>query len=525
MSARDIPVLVKSLAGSEAEQEWAAGALGTIASCGAAERHAVAAAGAMQPLVACLGSDSQRVQQEAAAALQRIVSGSEERASAVYAMDGVPALAALLSSDSEGVQAAAAGALGEVGRSTLAKEAMEEGEVIPALVKCLESDEDRVQGAALRALSRLSYSCPKAFAAAEPAPVLLQAGALPALLQRLEGGGAVANAHSVARMVVALLRDDKKGEGEAGRQALQAAGALPALLRFVSRGNEELAPGRGAAVEALAALAADSAPARQAMAAEGGIPALVHFLHTTTAGSSALAEAFRQGRGPEAGVAAAIGLLDSLAKDSPDGRLAVAAAGAAAVLQAVQASIAGSDESTEAVITELLPDLQAAHEELLSLAQQQQAARAAAAAAATDAAMAALIAEEEGTEAQAGGQAGPWAAKAAAEAAKRQRQKERQQAAKAAGAAGTVAPEGTPEKAASPVNSGMQVGSPAAAAAASPESAGLSQQSAAGSSGAKQKKGGKKKGQQAAVVSGTPDPLDRLAGRLKGVQVEEEGGE
>lgn len=120
-----------------------------------------------------------------------------------------------------------------------------------------------------------------------------------------------------------------------------------------------------------------------------------------------------RGGGPEPGVHAAISLLKGIAGDSAEGRAAIVATEGVPVLQALQQSIAGSSESTDAALAALLADLEEAQADLRRQEKERVAAEKAAAEAAADAAMASLLEEEEGTGQQAGQPAAATAAKTA----------------------------------------------------------------------------------------------------------------
>lgn len=329
--AVDITALLDSLAsGSEEEQAEAAAALGKLARSSAEGEQA--AAGAIEPLVGLLSSGGPQAQAAAAGALASLASPSL----AEYICDagGPEALTQLLGSEAEAeVQAAAAAALGALACSSDGRQAVREAGAVDALLGRLKADgvEETVQLAALGALSRLALdsSIGKVLLKAEAVPLLLglaqqgsealkpgacqlllelasgskaarkavlDGGGLPALLPLLHSGsGASFEAtHRLTRLLASLAQESAEA-----RVALTKAGALPALAVFLLEGNQTMAPGRGAAVEALGTLCSDEdgAPAgkarRQELCGMHGAYALLGFLHTTAQRSPGLAEIFR----------------------------------------------------------------------------------------------------------------------------------------------------------------------------------------------------------------------------------------
>lgn len=328
--ASEIPALPAALASrDEEEQERAAAALGEAARR-SREEHQEAAA-AIEPLAGLLSSPSPKLQLAAAGALRQLASP----ALAEYIIDAGAAegLIQLVRSGGDGeVQAAAAAALGALACSQESRQGVREAGALEALLGCLRgSEHETARQAALQALARLAadHASQKALAKAEAVPLLLElaqggsealkpaacwllldmacglkavrkavveGGGLPALLPLLRPGqGDAADAPS--RLRLARMLASAAGDSRESRKALAAAGCLPALVLFLLEGHQTMAPGRGAAVEALGALCSEDGEAgrrrRQELAGMHGIYALLAFLHASAQPQSGLAQLFR----------------------------------------------------------------------------------------------------------------------------------------------------------------------------------------------------------------------------------------
>ena len=110
-----------------------------------ANRAAIAAAGAILPLVRLLGSASEGVQEQAARALEILAVNSDDNPAAIAAADAIPPLVRLLGSRSAGVQERAAGlanlAVTDANRAALAAA----GAILP-LVRPVGSGREGVPG-------------------------------------------------------------------------------------------------------------------------------------------------------------------------------------------------------------------------------------------------------------------------------------------------------------------------------------------------------------------------------------------
>ena len=105
---RHIAALVQLLrTGNHADKAQAAGMLADLVEAQPAMQQAVADAGAIPPLVALLGSKTERAQSAAAGALVNMIGSDAERTArqqAIADAGAIPALVAMLGSRSEQVQ-------------------------------------------------------------------------------------------------------------------------------------------------------------------------------------------------------------------------------------------------------------------------------------------------------------------------------------------------------------------------------------------------------------------------------------
>ena len=134
-AAGAVQPLVRSLRSAKPEvASTAAEALWKLALAGPALRHAIMAAGAPVQLVRCLRSADADVLENAAAALANVADGYPAAAEATAAAGGVPLLLPLLCHASAAVQLAAVEALCNTCRYSTAMEPAVQAEVLPALV-------------------------------------------------------------------------------------------------------------------------------------------------------------------------------------------------------------------------------------------------------------------------------------------------------------------------------------------------------------------------------------------------------
>lgn len=182
---------------------------------------------------------------------------------------------------------------------------------VPTVLELAQQGSEALNAAAARLLLALASSSKSAGKA------VVEGGGLPALLPLLRGGGglsAIAVGH-LARLLASTAQESPET-----RKALAAAGALPELAAFLINGNQAMAPGRGAAVDALAALCSDEGSAageqegsavggegspagsppvsggkalRQELCGLHGLFALLGFLHTTDQAMHGLSELLR----------------------------------------------------------------------------------------------------------------------------------------------------------------------------------------------------------------------------------------
>ena len=158
---------------------------------------AIAAAGAIPPLVALLGKDSQEeLQDEAAAALRALCLGSDENRSDVLAAGAVPPLVALLSSESAETQEQAAGLLASLAMNgETASAIVAASGLLPLIRLCAE----RSCGIKFEAASALRNL------AAHPSlhHAIIEAGAAPVLIGIQQG--AASATRSAAQGALKLL--------------------------------------------------------------------------------------------------------------------------------------------------------------------------------------------------------------------------------------------------------------------------------------------------------------------------------
>lgn len=158
---------------------------------------AIAAAGAIPPLVALLGPDSPaELQDEAAAALRALCLGSDENRSDVLAAGAVPPLVALLSSESAETQEQAAGLLASLAMNGETAAAIVTASGLRPLIRLCAERRCGVQFEAASALRNLAAHSPLHHA-------IIEAGATP-VLEGIRHGAASAT-RSAAQGALKLL--------------------------------------------------------------------------------------------------------------------------------------------------------------------------------------------------------------------------------------------------------------------------------------------------------------------------------
>jgi len=324
--AGGIPMLVQCLhRGSNFCKVVAAGALGTLA-YNAENRKGIVSSGAIPALVSLLSSDAspgEEGQESSAVALFNLMTGDEARCLAADA-GAVEPLVAMLQSESPEMQEAACQALGRLAKSQVCRPAIAAAGGVEALVAVLTEGGPSVREEASRAVYNL---------AAEPASQsaeLVRAGAVQALVALVAEEVADEESQDAQRAAAQALVVLSACRG--GADALLAADAIPVFVNM-------LAPPVAVAVQALVAqvLAESSASAAvaQAMQACHAVPALLRLLEGRNdvsqlwaskallglVGTPAAAEELRGG----GGVALLLGLLPDGRAPGRNGQLPVAA--------------------------------------------------------------------------------------------------------------------------------------------------------------------------------------------------------
>ncbi|KAG1676327.1 hypothetical protein FOA52_001122 [Chlamydomonas sp. UWO 241] len=303
MANIDIAALVQQVESwsSSAEREaaiTAARALGNLAAGNDETKAAIIAAGAIPALVGNLKFDAAGF---ASYALSHLVFGCSEPPS-IFDLGTIQTLVQLPGpSSSAEEQAAAAQALTGTGK---AETIVEEGG-IPALMLLLgPRSSTEVQKAAASALDSL------AFYHAQNQHAIVAAGAIPALVQLLQGLEGVQDA--AAGALRSLAENNTQNQ-----TTIAAAGAIPALVQLLQDVDPESEPGRAAF--ALGCLADHHAKNQTAIVAAGAFPALIDLLDPNLVPTRC---SFADD------VFAATVALGNLAANHPQNQTAIAAAGA-----------------------------------------------------------------------------------------------------------------------------------------------------------------------------------------------------
>ncbi|KAL4433720.1 hypothetical protein ABPG75_000161 [Micractinium tetrahymenae] len=325
----------------ESAQVTAAEALGRLASNGASQQKAVAAAGGVPALVRRLcSSKSTPVQYAAAMALSEIARGSRSNSLQLVQAGVVPAMLRLLSSGDGTLQVA----LCKLANAAVAVEEFASPFVaqggVAALLNAVDSTANmEAECAALGAVAVLCHCSQVALQAA------LDGGAAAAAVRVLETASQPELLITATSCSIVLAT--------AGRDALLAAGAPAALLRALSiAGSDERTQLQVAAV--LCNLSVDSLPAKAAITAAGGVQAMVQLL------SSSDAEVQR--------VAARV--LRSLADDArdPTQQVFAASGGAPALVALLRTGLSVQAQEEAALALTGLAQRRAAHRQAMAQA-------------------------------------------------------------------------------------------------------------------------------------------------------------
>ncbi|KAG1667241.1 hypothetical protein FOA52_009806 [Chlamydomonas sp. UWO 241] len=309
-AAGAIPPLVQLLrAGCSVVQLHAATSLANLALI-ADSQVAIADAGAVPPLVKLLGpASSAEVQEAAAAALGNLAQQHAGNFDTIAAAGDVPLLVQLLGPGSSAkVQATAAVTLGNLALNAENVVTIAAAGAIPPLVLMLgPSCPALVQQHAAGALMRLATH-------ADNQVTIAASGGIPPLVQLMGPGSSPLVQEHVALALARL------SQNAANQAIIVAAGAIPPLVQLLGPGSSALVQQYAATALGRLALAADN---QATIASAGAIPPLVQL---TGPGSTTLVQQ-----------SAALALA-ALAANNADNRRAIAAAGASAeLLQEIEA--------------------------------------------------------------------------------------------------------------------------------------------------------------------------------------------
>lgn len=262
-AAGAIPPLVRLLGDGRnvnKAQIRAATALSDLARSGE-NKQAIMSAGGIEPLVQMLASSSSEAQARAAAALDHL-SASTSAQSRIADAGGIELLVALLSSERIVAANHAACALYNLGSTKSNKEVMLKAGTIAPLVALLNrTDSAEVQdaGAALLAdLARNQVATKNS---------IVKSGGIAPLVLLLQNGSATAQKHASCALW-ALTSEPQH------QTAVARAGAVPHLVKLLSTNTEA----QGYAAAALCNLVQD-ASARAAIQQAGGVEPLIHISH------------------------------------------------------------------------------------------------------------------------------------------------------------------------------------------------------------------------------------------------------
>ena len=292
---------LRSPEASDREKKEAVCALANLALRNDQNNAAIAAAGAIPPLVALVTSRSDASKLEAARALRNLARNDQNTA-AIAAAGGIPPLVALVTSGSDSAKLEAAGALRNLAGNDQNQAAIAAAGGIPPLVALVTSGSDAAKEKAAGALGNLAANDQNEAAIAG-------AGAIPPLVG-LVTSGSDASKLEAARALRNLAGNDQNEAAIAG------AGAIRPLVGLVTSGSDA---SKLEAARALRNLATNEQN-KAAIAAAGGIPPLVALV---TSGSDAAKEK-------------AAGALRSLANNDQNNAAIVAAGGVQALQELAQ---------------------------------------------------------------------------------------------------------------------------------------------------------------------------------------------
>ena len=256
---------------STVAQMKAAESLAILAARSAANRAAIAVAGAIVPLVGLLG-DGRNVstsQVHAAAGLCDLARASENK-SAIVTAGGVAPLVRMLASSHPGAQSHACGALAHLASTAAAQQLIAEHNGIVSLVGHLASERVVTAHAAAQALWHLAV-------AVTNKATVVKAGGIPKLVALLERPDATDGCESVAAVLAELARNSSQGLNS--QKAIVAAGGIRPLVATLQLSGCPVAHKHAAC----ALWGLTDAPAHQAAAVAAGIvPPLVALLRTAS---------------------------------------------------------------------------------------------------------------------------------------------------------------------------------------------------------------------------------------------------
>ena len=236
-------------------------------------------AGAIQPLVALVGSGSDGAQMHASSALASIAAAGH-RADVAAANSAIASLVTVLRQSSQQAAAQAAAVLASVAELPTSKVSILKSGALPALVRQLKVG---LTEARISAALAIAHLCARS---GEAQQMVLATEAVPVLIGLLASGKAqTAAAHALAQLC----------EGSADAQAsVSAAGGIPPLLSLLNGVNVQCQVHAAAALAAVA----HGNPATQALIARaGGIGPLLALLPTKLGAADAACALGRLARG------------------------------------------------------------------------------------------------------------------------------------------------------------------------------------------------------------------------------------
>ena len=256
---------------STVAQMKAAESLAILASRSAANRAAIAVAGAIAPLVALMG-DGRNVstsQVHAAAGLSDLARASENKA-AIVSAGGVAPLVRMLSTNNADAQGFACCALSHLASTAAAQQQIANHSGIVPLVGHLSSERLATANAASQALWHLAVTV-------NNKATVVKAGGIPRLVALLSRTDSTDARESTAAVLAELARNSSQGLNS--QKAIVSAGGIPLLVATLKRAESP-----GAQKHAACALwgLTDSAAHQAAAVAAGAVPPLVALLKATS---------------------------------------------------------------------------------------------------------------------------------------------------------------------------------------------------------------------------------------------------